>query len=273
MRRNQRDGFTLIELLVVVSIIAVLISLILPAMQQARESAKHVICLSNQKHLAFATLTYLEDHDGVAPPAARSNGQSWCDLMIERVDGNENAFLCPIQFVPKHSGIFGFFVAYCPNGHQWLFFAEWGFPSRGQPTNVFSVKDPSKLLLMREDTEDWGLTVKQGRPNTFLRRSGNYRPGLFYFQDPNPAGYSSGGRHFRGGGSQNRDPWGFDTISFYDGHVGTESMQVMVQRQQHGAYWYEFPFVPAAGQPDSSFANFVPRGPQPGAQWWTYPGW
>jgi prepilin-type N-terminal cleavage/methylation domain-containing protein len=277
MRRNQGDGFTLVELLIVVSVIVLLMTLLMSAITQARQSARHVICLSNQKHLAIATITYTADHDGYVPPANDSNNQSWADTMMPWVGDDEDAYFCPIHFFPKRrSGHFGYYISYCPNGHQWLFYAEWGAhwtPPRGLPTNLNAVRNPEKLMLMREDMEDWGLAVKQGRPNNFLRRHGNYRPGLFYFQNANPASYSSGGRHFRGGGTSTTDSWGFDTISFYDGHVITESMQVLVQRQSPDLYWYEFPFVSAAGQQDSSYANFVPKGPQPGAQWWTYPGW
>ena len=68
-------------------------------------------------------------------------------------------------------------------------------------------------------------------------------------------------------------PWGFDTISFYDGHVITESMETLVERDNYNFYYYEFPFNTAAAQGDNSYASFVPRGPQRTAQWWTYPGW
>lgn len=281
MPRRQQNGFTLIELLVVISIIAVLVALLLPALHHAREAARHVICLSNQKHLAVATFAYMEDHEGYVPPADDQNHQSWCDTMMPWMGSNENAFDCPIRFYPKNAA--EFHISYCPNGHQWLFWAAWD-ASRGQPTNVHAVKNPSKLMLMREDMEDWGLALKLRRKtSTFRRRQGNYRSSFFYFQavGGNPASYSSGGRHFRGGGSgtpqsiynSQGDPWGFDTISFYDGHVITESMELMVKRQATLLHWYEFPFIGQAGQLDSSYATFVPRGPQPGAMWWTYPAW
>ncbi len=58
---HPRIGFTLIELLVVVSIIAVLISILLPALRSAREAAKHATCLSNLRQLGVASASYATD--------------------------------------------------------------------------------------------------------------------------------------------------------------------------------------------------------------------
>ncbi|MBI4023751.1 MAG: type II secretion system protein [Verrucomicrobia bacterium] len=74
---NRHSAFTLIELLVVVAIISILAALLLPSLHRAKEQARTVNCLSNQKQLCLALLMWAEDHDGLAPGA--SNGtRSWC---------------------------------------------------------------------------------------------------------------------------------------------------------------------------------------------------
>jgi len=64
-------GFTLIELLVVISIIALLLSLLLPALGAARESGRGVVCLSNLRQLALANSAYAEDSKGYYVPASQ----------------------------------------------------------------------------------------------------------------------------------------------------------------------------------------------------------
>jgi len=71
-RREDRRGFTLVELLIVIGILGLLIALLLPAANKARESARRIQCLANIRQLTAAVLAYVADDPGQCLPEAGS---------------------------------------------------------------------------------------------------------------------------------------------------------------------------------------------------------
>ncbi|OGV38845.1 MAG: hypothetical protein A2020_13005 [Lentisphaerae bacterium GWF2_45_14] len=158
-------NFTLIELLVVISIIAILASLLLPALKRSREKAKEVQCVSNIRQCLMGSMQYAGDYYGFTPPAyvplytiSGPNGSinggdvRWAGMLyVMAYLSNMDVFVCPSELTtvktvfPEYNfarmQTFSYAITYnysTAPGNMSAF------------TNIYKQDDPSRKILLAE---------------------------------------------------------------------------------------------------------------------------
>jgi prepilin-type N-terminal cleavage/methylation domain-containing protein len=113
--RTKLKGFTLIELLVVISIIALLLSILLPSLAKVKSLGKRIVCSSNMKQMTMAQFLYTSGNDGRFAPHVTQwpdwvkqqgfgmQGQNFRDLLFDDIDGDMT--ICPF-YVNRAGAIF-----------------------------------------------------------------------------------------------------------------------------------------------------------------------
>lgn len=169
---TRRPGFTLIELLVVIAIIAILAAILFPVFAQARERARAITCVSNQKQLGLGFMLYVQDYDETFPMDqydSRVIGGTpddntlrfWTDFIYPYIKngdrfpgldgqpitwGVSGVYVCPSYPTPIYGEPYGASYALMPDG-----LVSWtAGTTLSPPATLANLQTPSDSVMMAE---------------------------------------------------------------------------------------------------------------------------
>jgi len=113
MGHLKHIGFTLIELLVVISIVAILVSILLPALRSARATARDMACLSNERQILIGTIAYTSDYNEYFPYQTdeavgapfTSATTNWVKASYDYLGTTQALYSCPVVLAGVSAGV------------------------------------------------------------------------------------------------------------------------------------------------------------------------
>jgi prepilin-type N-terminal cleavage/methylation domain-containing protein/prepilin-type processing-associated H-X9-DG protein len=272
LRMRRVRGFTLIELLVVIAIIAVLIGLLLPAVQKVRDAANRMSCQNNLKQMGLALHNFNDAHNRL--PAALIHSGRYNNPNNTRYEGPEvNLTGDPQYLIYNHSG----FIALLPYLEQDNLFKQYNYYLAGSTSSPYGIptapdptNNPNRIVASQQikvftcpaDDKPPKVTSSDARTTGFYERDAVRRSNYLFstgaYTDYN-SDWATTAAYARGAFGNN------GAASLSNMHDGTSNTLMIGESKQlhtstaYGPYWGSGTHTSVHGR--GYYSNFTPNYP------------